>query len=353
MRKKVNLSRKYKERDFLNNIFGSNKDKSKVNVASEINVAPEVKITAEDYNKILSKANRETIDACTNKLYSELPLIFFNHYGIVRYYRNKNIEGYTLLDKTRSGCSILAQIVQQEINKETKLYSEYISQSLLKLFLGISELIENNKLDLKKSYSSKELYQVIASSKSRDKGYNYLKSIKDYLKSANISELNEYLKMFEVDSSLDESYLYSLFEDENEVPVAPKEAPPVSDKLSDEDIEILDDQLNEPSPETQEGVSSASMDMMGVLKNISKWRLDFEKSDVLSSFVAGAEIVESDTERESFQYLTDEQYGTFVKLIDSARDIASYINDLSYDAEKLLSDIELSRKMMVSTDTER
>jgi hypothetical protein len=192
---------------------------------------------------------------------------------------------------------------------------------------------------------------VIASSKSKDNGRKYLEKIRDYLKSANISELNKYLKMFEVDSSLDESYLYSLFEDENEsLPIEePSIRPKTADKLSDEDIDILSDELTTPSPSQEpEGVSSSSMGIEDVLKNIAQWKNDFEKSPVLDSFIAGADIVENETERTSFQFLTDSQYSDFSKLIDSARDIATLINDLSYDAEKLLGEIELSRKMMVS-----
>jgi hypothetical protein len=221
---------------------------------------------------------------------------------------------------------------------------------LLKLFLGISELIETNKLDLKKSYSSKELYQVIASSKSRDKGYNYLKSIKDYLKSANISELNEYLKMFGVDSSLDESYLKYLFEEEETVkPTTPATAPS-EDKMTDSDMELLDQELNTPESTPTDMTSSSSMDMMTVLQNISTWKDDFEASSILDSFIAGSDIVENDTERTSYQYVSKEQYGAFTTLIESSREIATLINNLSFDAKKLMGEIELSRKMMISNE---
>lgn len=152
----------------------------------------------------------------------------------------------------------------------------------------------------------------------------------------------------------DESYLYRLFEEDEEVTPVKKEVPvkPKSeDTLSDEDIDILDTELQPAPAQVQpqpEGVPSASMGIEDVLKNVAQWKNDFEKSPILDSFIAGADIIENDTERASYQYLTDSQYSDFSKLIDLAREIATMINDLSYDSEKLLGEIELSRKMMVS-----
>lgn len=153
-----------------------------------------------------------------------------------------------------------------------------------------------------------------------------------------------------------ESYLYRLFEEDEKVVPVKKEiqpTPKTSEQLSDEDIDILGDELQvapqESSVEPQ-GISSSSMGIEDVLKNVAQWKDDFERSSVLDSFIAGAEIVENNTERENFQYLTDSQYGAFAKLIDSAREIAKLINDLSYDSEKLLGEIELSRKMMISEE---
>jgi hypothetical protein len=90
------------------------------------------------------------------------------------------------------------------------------------------------------------------------------------------------------------------------------------------------------------------MGIEDILKTVSQWKNDFEKSSILDSFISGVDVVENNTDRENFQYLSDSQYSDFSKLIDAGRTIATMINDLSYDAEKLLGEIELSRKMMVS-----
>lgn len=142
-------------------------------------------------------------------------------------------------------------------------------------------------------------------------------------------------------------------EDETSIPnerEIPSQKP--SQQVSDEDLDILDQELNTtPSPEQSEGMaSSSSMDIMTVLKNISSWKDEFEKSIILDSFIAGSDIIENNTERQAFQYITKNQYGAFSSLIDSSREIATLINDLSFDAKKLLGEIELSKKMMISNE---
>jgi hypothetical protein len=154
-----------------------------------------------------------------------------------------------------------------------------------------------------------------------------------------------------------ESYLSRLFEQDEVLPTVDESSSirPTPDQLTDEDIEILDDELQledtqkiSPSPSVEDVSSSSRLE--DVLRDIAQWKDDFENSTVLDSFITGAEILENDTERKSFSYLTESQYGAFSKLIEASREIAKLINDLSYDSEKLLGEIELSRKMMISEE---
>lgn len=142
-----------------------------------------------------------------------------------------------------------------------------------------------------------------------------------------------------------ESYLKYLFEQEE---VAPAPAP--KETINNEDIEALDQELNAPEDQAMDMTSSSSMDMMTVLENISNWKDEFEASPILDSFIAGSDIVENDTERSNYQYVSKEQYSAFVSLIDNSREIATLINNLSFDAKKLMGEIDLSRKMMISNE---
>ena len=236
--------------------------------------------------------------------------------------------------------------------------AERIEGTLSFIVSDITKLIDVGHIDLiKDNPDISELFSLIKQhGKHKDKLDDLLNDNEELImkKSPNgkgwSEELAEIKKLSE--SYNDESYLYRLFE-EDEVPSTPvkTETPQVQspDKLSDDDIDILGDELNvEQSSPEPEGVPSSSMGIEDILKTVSQWKNDFEKSSILDSFISGADVVENNTERETFQYLTDSQYSDFSKLIDAGRTIATMINDLSYDAEKLLGEIELSRKMMVS-----
>ena len=374
--KTLNKKSKYKEElDFLKKakqFFGLSSKEVEKPTQSE---APS--LSKEDVKEIRKKVSSAIGLACgTLKLY-DIPLIYYNFYGLERYNHLYYTDHpyYSDRGNPQKGSTFFLGEVKYSIDRDysgtdylNRTMGERVSGILSFIMEDITDLINSNVIDLKTDNpDTEELFSLIKQhGKNADKlndllYYNKQIITKQYPKSNHpelktIEKLSQHLEKRE-EPKLDESYLYNLFEDENEVPPVeePSVRPKTADKLSDEDIDILNDELTTPAStpsQEPEGVSSASMGIEDVLKNIAQWKNDFEKSPVLDSFIAGADIVENETERTSFQYLTDSQYSDFSKLIDSARDIATLINDLSYDSEKLLGEIELSRKMMVSTREE-
>lgn len=374
MNKPKTLNRKYKykeEFEFLKkakDFFGLRSKEVRQPVEQSVEQEPPV-FSKQDLDEIRKKVSSLIFTTSSALKFYDIPLIYYNFYGLQRYNhlyytddpyysdRGNPVKGshYFLNQLNRA----LTSQGHTEENLLTQSLAERIEGTMSFILSDITKLIDEGHIDLiKDNPDTSELFSLIKQhGKYKDKLddlLNYNKQVIAKMEKSSGSswsrELEEIKKLSE--SYNDESYLYRLFE-EDEVPSTPvkRETPQVQspDKLSDDDIDILGDELNvEQSSPEPEGVPSSSMGIEDILKTVSQWKNDFEKSSILDSFISGADVVENNTERETFQYLTDSQYSDFSKLIDAGRTIATMINDLSYDAEKLLGEIELSRKMMVS-----
>jgi hypothetical protein len=85
-----------------------------------------------------------------------------------------------------------------------------------------------------------------------------------------------------------------------------------------------------------------------VLNHISSWKDELQTSFVYDACVEGAEILNKDKERSAYKYITKVQYKDFQNLIKSCEEIVRMINGSSFEAKKILEDISLARKMLVS-----
>jgi len=365
MNKSKTISRKYKykeELEFLKKakqFFGlSSKEAEKPIEESPVKQEPPA-LSREDVKEIRKKVSSAISRACATLQLYELPLIYYNFYGLERYNHLYYTDDpyYSDRGNPQKGSTFFLD----EVNYRLKAFSqenllgqslaERISGTLSFILSDITKLIDSKVIDLiKDNPDTTELFSLIKQhGKNKDKlndllDYNSELLMKKYPKGSS-KELQD-IK----DLKLGESYLKYLFEEEETVkPTTPATAPS-EDKMTDSDMELLDQELNTPESTPTDMTSSSSMDMMTVLQNISTWKDDFEASPILDSFIAGSDIVENDTERTSYQYVSKEQYGAFTSLIESSREIATLINNLSFDAKKLMGEIELSRKMMISNE---
>lgn len=341
--------------------FGINSSSNNSEVIEPQSPSQPAPLSQKEVADIRKKVSSAVFLACSQLKLYELPLIYYNFYGLHKfnslYYRdqlgNQQKGSHYFLDQVSNSLRDY-----EEKDMLDRSLAERIEGVLSFIVSDVTKLIDDENIDLlKDNPDEEELISLIKQNgkhpdKVRDLLYYNEKLI--YKKNSQGKGYTEELSVINrlKESRNNESYLYRLFE-EDEVPSTPvkREAPQVQspDKLSDDDIDILGDELSVEQPSAEpEGVSSSSMGMEDILKTVSQWKDEFEKSSILDSFISGADVVENNSERESFQYLTDSQYNDFSKLIDAGRTIATMINDLSYDAEKLLGEIELSRKMMVS-----
>ena len=373
MNKPKTLNRKYKykeEFEFLKKakeFFGLSSKEVRQPVEQSVEQKPPA-LSKDDVAEIRKKVASAIRMACSSLKLYDIPLIYYNFYGLQRYNHLYYTDDPMYSDRgnPEKGSHYFLNQINNSLKSQGYTQEDMLGRSLAERIEGtlsfivsdITKLIDEGHIDLiKDNPDISELFSLIKQhGKHKDKLDDLLNDNEELImkKSPNgkgwSEELAEIKKLSE--SYNDESYLYRLFE-EDEVPSTPvkTETPQVQspDKLSDDDIDILGDELNvEQSSPEPEGVPSSSMGIEDILKTVSQWKNDFEKSSILDSFISGADVVENNTERETFQYLTDSQYSDFSKLIDAGRTIATMINDLSYDAEKLLGEIELSRKMMVS-----
>lgn len=364
IKRKIKSKRLQEEFEFVKKakeFFGITSSKPEVIKSNEpVKASEPPPLSSKDIEEIRKKVSVVIGTECIYLRLYNIPLIYYNFYGLHKfnhlYYRdslgNRQKGSHYFLDRVNYHLEKYSEnknLLDISLNEQVKSVMSFIISD-------ISKLIDENIIDLKEDVDTEKLLSLIKQhGKHKDKirdlvYYNkkliFLEDPKGERHKEQLSFLN---KLNE--SRNNESYLKYLFEQEEETP-KPSPAPVSTPKetIDNEDIEALDQELNTPESQSVDMASSSSMDMMTVLENISNWKDEFEASPILDSFIAGSDIVENDTERSNYQYVSKEQYSAFVSLIDNSREIATLINNLSFDAKKLMGEIELSRKMMISNE---
>lgn len=128
---------------------------------------------------------------------------------------------------------------------------------------------------------------------------------------------------------------------------------PGSSMTTIEDPELPTEVVDAPPPEPEVEVGdSQSMHqevtaptIKAVLDNISEFMDKVTEMGLLQSIIDGATIVEQNSERKSFNYISKQNYADFSKLMGSCSEMMSAISKVSFEAKRLLGDIELSRKL--------
>jgi hypothetical protein len=113
------------------------------------------------------------------------------------------------------------------------------------------------------------------------------------------------------------------------------------------------DELTQPPPEVEvEAGDSQAMNqevtaptIKAVLDSISAFMDKVTDMGLLQSIIDGTEIVDQNSERKTFNYISKQNYTDFTKLMGSCSEMMSSISKVSFEAKRLLGDIELSRKL--------
>jgi hypothetical protein len=123
----------------------------------------------------------------------------------------------------------------------------------------------------------------------------------------------------------------------------------LGDDMGDDSItdEMVTDEVMEEPIMDQE---PANYSLTDVLEKIATW--NDEMDELLNHCIRGAELINSELAREDATYITKDQVTTFSNLLDSCREIFLSVNDVSFDADKLLREIDLSKKILLTKKEE-
>lgn len=92
--------------------------------------------------------------------------------------------------------------------------------------------------------------------------------------------------------------------------------------------------------------SMQNVTMLDVLEKFSGWKDTM--NDFLDYAIKGSELLNNDLEREGITYITKDQINKFATILESTREVFLTMNDISFDSEKLIEEIDLSKKILLT-----
>jgi hypothetical protein len=164
------------------------------------------------------------------------------------------------------------------------------------------------------------------------------------------SKLNEDEKPIEDDTNVEDNTIDNALDTD-------LENDPVLDNMMDDSLEsddlMLDD--NTISDLDSEGVNSTepilsaetnNYSLTEILEKLSTWNNQMD--EYLDYCIKGAELINNELAREDVTYITKEQVTSFGNLLETCKEVFLSVNDVSFDADKLVREIDLSKKILLT-----